>query len=163
MASLPKSRVSPSRPFSIKGVDYAGPVTIRCHEGKHKVKAYVALFICYSTKAIHLEIVANLSSLAFLNALCRFVSRRGKPSEIHSDNGATFVRAKSLLNAQMRKFLNEHRKKIIDYAHKEGIDWHFIPAYTPHWGGLWESNIKLMKSHLKRIITAYSCFNFERL
>ena len=82
---------------------------------------------------------------------------------MNSDNGTTFVGAKSLLNAQMRKFLNEHRNKIIDYAHKEGIDWHFIPAYTPHWGGLWESNIKLMKSHLKRIITAYSCFNFERL
>ena len=165
MASLPKSRVLPSRPFQITGVDYSGPITVKCHNGKHKAqfKAYIALFICYSTKAVHLEVVANLSSLAFLNALNRFISRRGKPSEIHSDNGTTFVGAKSLLDAQIRKFLREYRNKIVDYAHKEGIEWHFIPAYTPHWGGLWESNIKCMKVHLKNALTAYSCFNFEEL
>jgi len=164
MADLPKSRVTPSRPFQITGVDYTGPVTIKCHGGRHRIqmKAYIALFICYSTKAVHLEVVANLSSLAFFNALTRFVSRRGKPSEIHSDNGTTFVGARSLLDVQLRKFLKENQNKIINQANKEGIAWHFIPAYSPHWGGLWESNIKSMKYHLKRATSASNGLNYEQ-
>lgn len=58
-----------------------------------QMKAYIALFICYFPEAVHIEVVSNVSSLAFINALTEFVSRKGKPAEIHSDYGSTFVGA----------------------------------------------------------------------
>lgn len=95
MAPLPSSRVTISRPFSRCGVDYAGPVILR--EGKRRNarnhKAYIAIFVCFVTKAAHIELVNNLTSEAFIAALRRFISRRGKPICICSDNGTTFVGA----------------------------------------------------------------------
>lgn len=137
------------------GIDYTGPVTIRACGRKRPIyfEAYIAIFICFSTRAVHLEFVGNLSSLAFISALSRFISRRGKPLKIHSDNGTAFVGAKSLLNKQFRQFLIENRDKIFNYASNESIAWHFLPAYTPHWGGLWESNIKTIKGQLSRTTT----------
>jgi len=60
-------------------------------------KAYLALFVCFATKYTHLELVSDLSSDSFLGALKRFVSRRGKPSCIYSDNGTMFVGAQRQL------------------------------------------------------------------
>jgi len=89
MASLPRSRVTLHRPFSIVGVDYAGPfkyVEVRGRGRKQVRKAYIALFICFATKAIHLEVVTDLTLDCFLAALDRFIVLRGIPSEIHYDN-----------------------------------------------------------------------------
>lgn len=162
MGNLPRERVTPNSLFHITGVDYAGPVKVKCHGGRHKIimKAYIALFVCFSTKAVHLELIANLSSEAFLNALRRFISRRGKPLEIHSDNGTTFVGAKSTLDRQFKNFLKENKEKIKNLATAHHIKWEFIPTYAPHWGGLWESNIRAMKRHL-RTITASTNYNYE--
>jgi len=99
MEQLPSSPVQPSRPFSIKGVDFAGPIIIK--SGIRRVvgiKAWIALFICFSTRAVHLEVVEDLTSNAFLAALRRFMSRRGRCMEIHSDNGTNFVGAQRQLN-----------------------------------------------------------------
>ena len=94
---LPPSRVTPAKPFSQSAVDYAGPVFVR-HGGqrsKSTSKAYIALFICMTTKAIHLELVSDLTSDAFIAALKRFIARRGIPDQIFSDNGTNFRRASS--------------------------------------------------------------------
>ena len=88
MGELPKSRMTISRPFTTTGVDFAGPLTLKASKGRcnKTTKAWVALFICFSTRAIHLELVSELSVEAFIAALKRFVSRRGKPTDIYSDN-----------------------------------------------------------------------------
>ena len=79
--SLPPQRVYPSPPFTITGVDYAGPFTLKKGHTRKPVlvKAYIAIFVCFSSKAAHLEIVSDLTTEAFLACLQRFVSRRGLP------------------------------------------------------------------------------------
>ena len=94
MGQLPSNRVTPSPPFSICGVDYAGPFLLKKgHTRKPTIiKAYLAVFVCFSTKAAHLEVVSDLTTDACLR---RFISRRGLPSEIHSDNGGNFKGARN--------------------------------------------------------------------
>lgn len=87
------------------------------------IKGYVAIFICFLTKAIHIQLVTGLTSDCFIAALRRFVSRRGKPNSMHSDNGTNFVGARTKLK-ELYTFLsdNSHKKTIIDWAANEGIE-----------------------------------------
>lgn len=155
MGSLPKSRFIGNYPFETTGVDYAGPFQLRDRKtrGFKIIKGYIAIFICFLTKAIHLELVTELTSDYFIAALRRFVSRRGKPTSIHSDNGTNFVGANSKLK-ELFTFLsdNSHKKTIIDWAANEGIEWSYIPPRAPHFGGLWESGVRSIKHHLTRVI-----------
>lgn len=79
MGNLPNPRVLPSKPFSHSGVHYAGPfhLTLSKTRGAKTYKVYVCLFIYLSTKAIHIELVSDLTAEAFLSASRRFVARRG--------------------------------------------------------------------------------------
>ncbi|XP_018406879.1 PREDICTED: uncharacterized protein LOC108782971 [Cyphomyrmex costatus] len=152
MGDLPESRVTPSRAFCHAGVDYAGPFNIKISRNKSG-KAYLCLFVCMATKAIHLELVSDLSTEGFLNALKRFISRRGKCDSILSDNGRNFVGASNILR-QLGQFLShsDHQATIVNYASDLGISWKFIPPHSPHMGGLWEANVKAVKTHLKTVI-----------
>lgn len=155
MGELPSGRLEGSYPFENTGVDYAGPFLIRDRNTRNykTSKAYIALFICFLSKAIHIELVSDLTSECFIAALRRFVARRGKPKTIHSDNGTNFVGAKNKLNeiAQFLKASNI-RSSIMDYTADQGIEWVFIPPRAPHFGGLWEAGVKSIKIHLKRVI-----------
>ena len=119
------------------------------------VKAYLALFVCLATKAVHLEIVSDLTTEAFLAALKRFISRRGLPTEIHTDNGTNFRGAKNDL-ADLYRFLADttSTSTISSYLLTQRITWHCIPERAPHFGGLWEAAVKSTKFHLKRVIGA---------
>ncbi|GFW86924.1 integrase catalytic domain-containing protein [Trichonephila clavipes] len=99
MSDLPSSRISPAPAFMRCGVDYAGPFQIKIikDRGFKFFKAYIALFVYFTTRAIHLELVTDLSADAFIAALKRFISRRGKCSDIYSDCGSNFVGAKCKL------------------------------------------------------------------
>ncbi|XP_051165295.1 uncharacterized protein LOC127284056 [Leptopilina boulardi] len=92
MGDLPSARISPSRPFSHTGIDYAGPFLVRSSSGREAKshKAWIAVFVCFSVKAIHLELVDDYTSAAFLAALRRSTSRRGLSTDIYSDNGTNF-------------------------------------------------------------------------
>ncbi|GFU60122.1 integrase catalytic domain-containing protein [Trichonephila clavipes] len=94
MGELPVERITPSRPFSKVGLDYAGPLITKPNvpKFKTKLKSYICVFVCISTKAVHLGAVSDFSSAAFLAALKRFVARRGLPSDVYSDNGKKFQR-----------------------------------------------------------------------
>jgi len=151
MGDLPADRVQPSPPFQITGVDYGGPFFIKDRRGLGcKIsKCYVSLFICFITKAVHLELVSDLSANAFILTLRRFASRRGMPSKIYSDNGTNFVGAHSELEELWKFLLNNHKELLACFT-IERCDWSFIPAYSPHFGGLWEAGIKSTKYHLKK-------------
>nr|XP_012218938.1 PREDICTED: uncharacterized protein LOC105670157 [Linepithema humile] len=116
-----------------------------------------------SIKAIHIEVVSDLSSGGFLAALRRFTARRGLPEHIYSDNGSNFVGANNQLK-EIYVLLNseDHKERINKYSSEHRITWHFIPPLAPHFGGLWESSVKLFKHHLKRVI-GDSLFTFEEL
>lgn len=81
IGNLPEARVNVfERPFEKCGIDYAGPIYYK--EGQRKnsrsIKCYLAIFVCFATKAVHIELVGNLTTEAFLNAFKRFISRRGR-------------------------------------------------------------------------------------
>ena len=92
---LPITRVKPSPPFAVTGINYAGPLLIRRGHARKPtlLKSYACLFICCTTKAVHIELMSNLTSEAFLAALSRFTDRRGCLSTILSDNATNFVGA----------------------------------------------------------------------
>lgn len=152
MGSLPLARVQPSSAFYICGVDYAGPFVVRSGPVRSKIrrKAYVALFICLATRAIHIELVSDWSSSAFMAALRRFVSRRGCPREINSDNGTNFVGAARELREMLKS--EEFAAALHPYVAQTGSRWKFIPPSAPHFGGIWEAGVKAIKSHLRRIV-----------
>ncbi|GFY23123.1 integrase catalytic domain-containing protein [Trichonephila clavipes] len=155
MGDLPTHRVTPSRPFSVCGVDYAGPINILRYRGRgaRTTKGYIALFVCFVTKALHLELVSDLTSEAFIASLKRFCARRGAPKHIYCDNGTTFVGARRKL-LEIFKFvskLNEN-EQFCYFLSQVNIEWHFSPPVSPHFGGLWEAGVKSIKYHLKRVI-----------
>lgn len=165
MANLPACRVSPTRAFESVGVDYAGPIPILLHRGRgaKSVKGYIALFVCLTTKALHLDVASDLSSEAFISCLKRFVARRGIPSNIFSDNATNFVGANRKLNELYKIVTSQtHNLLIADFLSDKGISWHFIPPSAPHFGGIWESGVRSVKTLLKRTI-GDSHLTFEEL
>ncbi|XP_073841215.1 uncharacterized protein [Musca autumnalis] len=153
MAALPPERTTFARPFSTSGVDFAGPVEIKNFSGRgcRVSKGYICLFVCFVTKAIHLEPVSDLSTPAFIAALSRFVARRGCPRHIYSDNGKNFVGADRELRSSLMRVVSELKDDSLTRYGFQKLDWHFIPAAAPHMGGLWEAGVKSCKSHLKKI------------
>jgi len=119
MGDLPTDRVSFSRPFIYTGIDYAGPFEKKNYTGRACLitKGYVCVFVCFSTKAIHLEPTSDLTTEKFLAAFARFVARRRCPQRVHSDNGKTFVGAATLLSWDFMQTINE---SVTDtYSHHE--------------------------------------------
>ncbi|XP_055326335.1 uncharacterized protein LOC129580157 [Sitodiplosis mosellana] len=154
MADLPAARVRISRPFSQVGVDFCGPFLTRASKGRgiKTNKSYVAVFVCLCVKAIHLELVSDLSSEAFLAAYRRFISRRGLPKCMHSDCGTNFVGADGLIREKQSEYDDFITEITITALANEGIEWKFNPPASPHFGGLFEAGVKSTKFHLKRVL-----------
>lgn len=114
-----------------------------------------------STKAVHLEIVSNLTTDGFIATFKRFLGRRGKPANVFSDNGSNFLGANNELS-ELYEFLQNNELYVSENLATERICWHFIPARSPSFGGIWETGIKSVKYHLKRILsnTAYTFEEF---
>lgn len=153
MGTLPRDRLHPAFPFAVVGVDFCGPFKVHSvrRRGAIPSKAYLCIFICFCTHAIHIEICMNLTTDSFIGALKRFVSRRGLCNTIYCDNGTNFVGAKNYLQS-VYEFLNKHSNEISNHLLKLKIDWRFIPPAAPHQGGLWESAVKSTKTHLQRTV-----------
>lgn len=149
MADLPPNRVKQSHPFSSVGTDYGGPFVVKESRRRNARthKAYLALFICMSTKAVHLEVVWDLSTDSFLAAFDRFVSRRGIPTEVYSDCGTNYIGAAR----EFKTLFNEANTRNTIQVRAQCL-WKFNPPAAPHFGGIWEAAIKSVKTHLKRVI-----------
>ncbi|XP_028516813.1 uncharacterized protein LOC114575668 [Exaiptasia diaphana] len=134
MSTLPKERITSQRAFLTTGIDYAGPILLKTGRGRgtRNEKAWLALFVCFAVKAVHIELVSSLSTEVFLAAPKRFVSRRGKPSKIYSDN--VVQRSK------------DHNERVSESVHHDEIEWHFAPQRGSHFGGLWEAGVKSVKT-----------------
>ena len=167
MSDLPEQRVThKGEVFSHTGLDYAGPFTLKLGRIRKpvKVEAYIGVFVCMATKVVHLEVVSDATTGAFHAALQRFVSRRGKPSHIYSDNGSNFLGYKNELQ-KLYSFLKEqsNNDEIHHYLSSNfNIEWHNIPPRSPHMGGLWEAAVKSMKTHLRRVV-GETLLTFEEL
>lgn len=167
MADLPKNRVVPNRIFSHSGVDFAGPIMTKNFIGRSRgkyanvnTKSYVAIFVCLSTKAVHIEFVSDLTSQKFIEAFKRFVARKGQVTDLYSDNGTNFVGAERILQEHLNELVED--PTLQNYFARQGTTWHFNPPASPHHGGLWEAGVKSIKYHLKRLV-GDCVFTFEEM
>ncbi|XP_072403248.1 uncharacterized protein [Diabrotica undecimpunctata] len=155
MADLPKERLVVSHPFTNVGTDFGGPFFIKSSRLRKApvTKCYIAIFVCMVTRAVHIELVSGLSTEAFILTLKRFISRRGNPKIIYSDNASNFFGAKNQLK-EFSTFLKnkETSNSIQNFLAASEISWKFIPPRSPHHGGLWEAAIKSTKYHIFRLI-----------
>ena len=149
MGQLPHPRVTPS-PSSLLELAW----TLLEHSCRRRItpanQSLSNLLVCFSTKATHLESVSDLSTESFIAALKRFVSRRGLPQELYSDNGSNFKGAANDLN-ELYSFMHSlpFQNSLSSYLLSQKITWNFSPERAPHFGRLWEAAIKSAKHHLK--------------
>lgn len=162
MGKLPAVKVNKARPFSNTGVDYCGPFYVQdqTRRNSKKYKAYTAIFVCMVTKAVHIELVEDLTTDLFLATLKRLIARRGKVQNIYSDNGRNFVGA----DRELQRMLQEvsSKKALQQFATNEQLNWHFISPRSPRHEGLWETAVRAMKLQLKRIVEE-SCLTVAEL
>ncbi|XP_072380763.1 uncharacterized protein [Diabrotica undecimpunctata] len=155
MSDLPKERLCSAQVFAHVGLDFGGPFLIKASKLRKSplIKSYITLFVCMSTRAVHIELVSGLTTEAFLLTLKRFISRRGLPQTIFSDNATNFLGAKNQL-FELYNFLKnkETNSSIQAFLASSQIRWKTIPPRSPHHGGLWESAIKSTKHHIYRLL-----------
>ncbi|XP_014676486.1 PREDICTED: uncharacterized protein LOC106816399 [Priapulus caudatus] len=150
MADLPRDRVTPSQPpFTEVVVDYFGPLKVK-RARKTEVKRYGCLFTCLATRSVHLEVACSLDTDSFINALQRFIARRGNPKTIRSDNGSNFVGAKRELHEAIKEW---NQQKIADYLLQQDVQWIFNPPAASHMGGVWERQIRTVRAVLSGIVS----------
>ncbi|KAL7735172.1 hypothetical protein ACLKA6_014888 [Drosophila palustris] len=156
MGNLPSDRLRGERPFLITGVDFCGPfLTTYRLRGKAPYKTYAAIFVCFASKAIHIELVSELSTNSFLLCLRRFIARRGVPERLCCDNGTNFVGAAMKLAEFKKQFFSESAIDIINmYSKTKGFEFCFIPPRAPHFGGLWEAAVKATKTLVVKNLTS---------
>lgn len=162
MGDLPEARLNHVAPFTTCGVDFCGPFLTRPNyrRGGVSYKTYICVFVCFSTKAVHLEVVGNLTTESFVAALRRFVARRAVPDEIYCDNATNFKGAHALLSALLEEVASDAR--FLQETLVKEIKWRFSPPRTPHHGGLYEAVVKSLKYHLVREV-GQTILTFEEL
>ena len=129
MANLPEHRFTITNCWDTTGMDSFGPIKI-----KDGPEAHCLLFVCSHSRAVHLEAVPSLKADDILEALTRFVARRGKPTQWFSDQHKSFKKLSNILNASSTK-------KKLDHL---GITWTHITPNGP-WQGFWEPLVKQAK------------------
>lgn len=148
MANLPAERLVHDKPaFYNVGVDCFGPICVK--QRRSDVKRYGCIFTCFTSRAIHIEVLHNLETDTFINGLRRFISRRGVPSSMWSDNGTNFVGA----NRELLKSMKDLDQKSIEaYCAKADINWCFNPPAASHMGGVWERMIRTVRKVLAGVL-----------
>lgn len=148
MANLPPDRLTPdSPPFTNVGIDYFGPLEVKC--GRNTVKRYGVLFTCLTTRAIHLEVANSLETDSCINAFRRFVARGGQVSVMRSDNGTNLVGAEKEMREAIK---NWNQSKISESLLQKGITWTFNPPAGSHFGGIWERMIRSVRRILNQLL-----------
>lgn len=147
MANLPEDRVTSSKPpFTYTGVDCFGPFEVR--RGRTKVKRYGVIFTCLALRAVHIEVASSLDTESFINALRRFIARRGKPEEMRSDNGGNFVKGEKELRQAVAEW---NQSQIHNFLLQRSIKWTFNPPAGFHHGGAWERCIRTVRKVMKAL------------
>ncbi|XP_057677992.1 uncharacterized protein LOC130907200 [Corythoichthys intestinalis] len=143
MADLPLERMEATPPFTYSGMDCFGPFSVK--DGRKELKKYGLLFTCMCSRAVHIEVLDDLSSDAFLNALRCFIAIRGSVSQLRSDQGTNFVGARNEFQELMKGLEQEQLKKL-------GCDFVMNPPASSHMGGVWERQIRTVRSVLTSVL-----------
>ena len=152
LAPLPTTRMDGYTPWDSVAVDFFGPIGIKhwCQikDCPHptKEKSWGCIFTCMQTRAVHLELVTDMSTLTFLRALTRLIGRRGVPSNIWSDNAKYF----QCCDRQLGKlFKNINWDEVKEECAKKAITWEFGVERAPHSNGVIERMVKTVKEALR--------------
>ena len=145
MASLPEARlVHDLPPFAHTGSDCFGPFMVK--QGRSTVKRWGAIFTCMASRAVHVEMLESMDTDAFLNALRRFLARRGPVMKIWTDNGTNLVATERELRESLQKL---DKTKIENAMTMKSIEWNFNPPYASNFGGVWERLIRSVRRALR--------------
>ena len=143
---LPAERVQWVPPFSHVGVDHTGSYVIRDPQGR-KSKVYICLFVCATTRAVHLEVVEDLTTSKFILSLRRLAATKGMPKLILSDNHRTFIAGETfLLDLQQDPSVRE-------YLNSRSIRWKHQTPRSPWMGGHFERLVRTIKASLATAIS----------
>ena len=144
MAPL-KRILTQQRAFYETGIDFAGPFSIKVGRGKIRKNMFVLVLTCLTFRCTHFELCEDQKTSSVLNALTRFANLRGAPSVIKSDNQTSFVSAQKELTDFVNNLDHEEITDALRDEFEKPIQWVFIPARAPHFGGSWEIMVKAMK------------------
>ena len=144
MAPLPPYRLNVAPPFEDSGVDLFGPIQVK--SGRYTKKVWVVLFCCLRIRAVHLEVVKDLETDTFIDALQRFHAFYPSLKRLVSDQGTNLIGANNLLHSMVAEW-----KTALCRGHPSGIDWKFIPPHAPHQGGIWERLVTVVKKTIAGI------------
>ena len=153
MSDLPADRLTVAPPFTYVGVDTFGPwqvVARRTRGGQANSKRWALLFTCLTTRAVHIEVVEEMSSSCFINALRRFVSIRGPVKQFRSDRGTNFVGATDDL---MIDTVNVEDDNVRHFLYDQDCTWIFNPPHSSHMGGVWERMIGIARRILDSLMS----------
>ena len=145
-------------PFTYVGIDYLGPVAIKCDENG-LVKNWICLFTCLNIRAVHLELVHNMTSEIFLLCMRRFVARRGTPKLIISDNGSQ-LKLGSLVATKLWKHVTND-SDVQSYIASAGITWKYTVEYSPWKGGFYERPVRTVKLSLRKKLGTLTLTQYE--
>ena len=149
MSNLPRQRLAPfTPPFHNTACDYFGPMQVKVGRNK-TAKHYGVIFTCLNTRAVHLELAVDCSSMEFLQVLRRFFALRGQPACMLSDNGTQFIGAERELREMIRGWSDQ---ELQEFCAERGTKWRFITAAAPHQNGCAEALVKSCKIALKKAI-----------
>lgn len=158
MANLPVERLAPfTPPFHFTACDYFGPIVVKVGRNK-TTKHYGVIFTCLNTRAVHLEVAVDCSTMEFLQVLRRFFAIRGHPKLIQSDNGTQFVGAQRKLREMVKGWEKDELK---EFCAERQVTWKFITPLAPHQNGCAESLVKSCKHALKKAIGEQCLTPFE--
>ena len=146
-ATLPADRITPQPPFTVVGIDFTGPLYV--YQGDECNKMYICLYTCAVIRAVHLELVWDLTTESFLRSFRRFISIRGLCRTIYTDNAKTFEKAHKDLMKSLNLF---NSKEFKEYLGEQNIEWKFICPRAPWWGGFYESLMTSIKTPLKKVL-----------
>ncbi|XDV26786.1 hypothetical protein PO909_030419 [Leuciscus waleckii] len=132
------------------GIDCFGPLLVKI--GRRTEKRWGILFKCLTTRAVHLDLLSSMSTDSFLMALRRFVSRRGTPPELWSDQGTNYRRGVRELREAYAALVPDIQSQFA----RQRIHFHFNPPSTTHFGGVWEREVRSVKSALYTVLGSQS-------
>ena len=150
MAVLPEERVNLSPPCTYTGMDVFGPWMIK--EGRKQLKRWGLIFTCLASRGVHLETLNTMGTDSFINALRRFISRRGKVRQLRSDQGSNFMGARNELKKGLAELNND---AVNNFLLSQGCDWIEFKENVPHashMGGIWERSIRTVRQVLAGIL-----------
>jgi len=153
IAPLPRGRTMPSFAFAHVGLDYAGPFEVLLDSkltgaDERFLKVWVLLITCFTTRAVHFEYVTSMDTSHFINALQRFIARRGHPTVITCDNATTYAKAdRELKKLYTSLDWNKIQREMIQLPTQ--IEFRFNVPVAPHWGGVFERLVQSLKKSLR--------------